>query len=267
MAGFAKNAYGEVVGFDAHTYHTIIVGATRSGKSSTAYMMLFRAAQDPNLVIVGIDPSGLTLAPFEDCGQSLIATGSYDPSRYVEILENLTALMDARTAMLRRCGTDKLKPSTATPTVLVVLEEYAGILATCDSHDSGAKPAERIKPLITGAVGRLLREGAKCQIFVWCILQRPDATLIGGGDRAQYSRRITHRLDNRDGVTMLNESATEEHITKILTFPTGVGLLNEPGEPYRYFRSAYLPYAEYLATVAYHYQPNNRLWQELAPSA
>ena len=263
MAGFAKNAYGEVVSFDAHQFHTIIVGATRSGKSSTAYMMLSAAARDSAVVVCGIDPSGLTLAPFEDNGQDLIATGSHEPARYAEILDNLVALLSARNQRLRLDRADKMTATPETPTVVVVLEEYSGILAACDTHDAGAKPAERLKPRVQGAVGRLLREGAKCQILVWALLQRPDANLIGGGDRAQYARRITHRLDNKDGVVMLNEAATDDQIGKVLTFPTGVGLLNEAGEQYRFFRSAYLPYSEYMQDIGYHYQPHNSLHQEL----
>lgn len=37
MPGFAKNAYGEVIGFDAHKYHTIIVSHTEREKRNRLY--------------------------------------------------------------------------------------------------------------------------------------------------------------------------------------------------------------------------------------
>jgi len=54
---------------------------------------------------------------------------------------------------------------------------------------------------------------------------------------------------------MLNESATDEQITKVLEFPAGVGLLNEAGEPYKFFRAAHLDYAEYVQRIQQHYTP------------
>ena len=265
MLGFAKDAYGEIISFDPHKHHTILSGVTRSGKSSTMYSILARAATDPRVAIVGLDASGLTLAPFEDLGQSLIATGTHEPQRYVEILENLVSFMDCRIRELRRLGLDKLTPTETTPTVLCVLEEYGGILAACDQYDVTVKPTDRIKPRVIGAIGRIQREAEKVNLRLICSIQRPDATVLGSGaERENYSRRLTHRMSSVEGVKMLNDDITPEQISKVLTLPAGVGLLNEPAEPYRFFRSAFIIYSEYLQRITATYQTKNQLYREIA---
>lgn len=263
MINFAKDAWGQVVGIDIHRYSTICVGATRSGKSATTYMCLSRAAQDKSVVIVGIDSSGITLAPFEDAGQSMIITDTSNPAQFVDVLDSLVALMEARTKRLRRLGLDKLQPSEATPTVIIVLEEYAGTLAACEAFDSGVKPADKTKPRVVGAVGRLAREANKCSMYLWMVLQRGDASVVTGDARSQFSRRVTHRLDNRDGVAMLNENATDDEVAKVMQMTPGVALLNEAGEEYRFVKSALITYADYMQHVAANYRPRNDLHLEI----
>lgn len=67
---FAVGADGSRVRVDFHRDHTILAGATRSGKSVTSYMLLRGAARDPSVCIVGTDVSALLLGPFEDTGQA-----------------------------------------------------------------------------------------------------------------------------------------------------------------------------------------------------
>jgi len=266
--GLGKMASGEIAGFDGHeAAHQIVIGQTRSGKSITNYFLLSQVAFDPLIAVIGLDASGLTLAPFADSGQDFVVTGSADVTHYAVVLENAVALMDYRTVSMRQLGVDNFVPSETAPTVLVLLEEYAGVLAACDAHDASVKPVERIKPRVLGAVGRLLREGAKTQILVWTVIQRPDAAVVGGADRAQYARRVTHRVDSAEAVKMLNESATDADMARVLSFAPGVGLLNEPGRPYRYFRSAYLTYADYVERVKARYIPKNFIFDGLGADA
>lgn len=252
---FAFDAHGNRLTADLHRYHTILAGATRSGKSATSYVLLAGASCDPSIAIVGCDPSSLLLAPFEDAGQSQIVTGTRDLPAMAASLEALVQVMDERIAILRALGVDKFAPSPQRPTVLVVMEEYAGTLAACETYDAAQKPADRIKPKVLGAVGRLLREGAKAQIFVFTIIQRPDASILGGADRAQYSRRITHRLDNADGVRMLNEDTDLDTTSRLMSARPGVGLLNEAGEPLRFFKSVLLEYPAFVGYVRSNYRP------------
>ena len=252
---FGLDAEGRQVHADLHRAHTILAGATRSGKSSTSYVLLAGVARDRSAVVVGCDPSALLLAPFEDVGQEGLVTGTADLPAVVAVLDRVVRLMDGRIANLRRLGVDQLVPSPSLPTVLVVLEEYAGLLAACDAYDAAQKPGERLKPRVLSSVGRLLREGAKAQVLAFTVLQRPDAAVLGGAERAQYARRITHRLDNADGVRMLNETADGVTVERLMSAAPGVGLLNEAGQPHTFFRSALMGYAAYADQVRTHYRP------------
>jgi hypothetical protein len=261
--GFAKDSSGQTVTFDPTRNHTIICGATRSGKSVSAMVMLSKAAATPNIVITGVDPSGLTLSPFDDAGQALITTGSANPVQFAETLENLVSIMTSRTLRLREMKQDKLQPDNNTPTILIVLEEYAATLAAAENYDNTIKPKGNIKSRVLNAVGRLLRESAKVSMYVFTIIQRPDSAIIGGADRDQYSRKLTHRVSTIEAAAMLNDNATKAELEKVLTLPAGVGLLNEAAAPLRFYRSALLTYPEYVQYVAAHYQPNNIILREI----
>src|SRR5699024_12543066 len=56
--------------------HTVVAGATRSGKSVFSYVVLSQLARLPFVQVVGVDPSGLLLAPFVDAGAEHLALGT-----------------------------------------------------------------------------------------------------------------------------------------------------------------------------------------------
>jgi DNA segregation ATPase FtsK/SpoIIIE-like protein len=252
---FGIGTDGAKVYVDLSWASTILAGATRTGKSNTSYVLLGGASRDPATVVCGIDPSSLLLGPFSDAGQPDIVLGTANPAAVAETLERIVQVMDGRIAMLRRLGVDKLVASVEIPTVLVVLEEWAGTLRACKTHDATAKPADRLLPRVEAAVGRLLMEGSKCGVQAFCLIQRADAALLGGDIRAQYARRICHRLDNRDGMVMLLPDVEKDAVDRLMAAKPGVGLLAEAGEPPRWFRSVRIEYGDYLACVRSHYQP------------
>ncbi len=249
---FGTDEHGHAVGFDfLAPMHTSTGGGTRSGKTVTSYSILAAAAQDARVCVVGVDPSGILLAPhLGNVDGRLIHLGTDDAGHAIDVVEALVRVMDARIRLILDHGHDKV-PDTAFgpqfPVYLIVLEEYAGTLAWLQSLDQTRKPAERLHPRMVSAVGRLLREGAKAGLRVFTILQRPEAAVLH--DRAQYSRRISHRLDNADSVRMLFEGADSETIQRLMNVRPGVGLIHEAGESLRFFRADYLDYAAYRAAV------------------
>lgn len=231
--------------------HTIVAGATRSGKSVFSYLVLMYAALDPRVKVMGVDPSGILLAPHRSEGDHMgIHLGTDNPEHMVEVAERAVRIMDQRIAMLMERGHDKV-PDAAFgpefPILLFVLEEYAGTLDTLKLADQSRRPADKLYPRMVGAVGRLLREGAKAGVRVLTILQKPEAATLH--DRAQYSRRVSFRLDNRDAVAMLMESADPETTKWLMNVPPGMGLLHEAGEPMRRFRADRIEYSIYRALV------------------
>lgn len=239
---FGVDRMGEPVSYDPCSMHTILSGGTRGGKSATAYAILAQVADDPAIAVVGIDPSSILLTPFERAGGGVV-TGSSPAAlnRAVELAQGVEKEMDDRNRRLALRGLDKVPSdwiSPRLPAITLVLEEYGGTL----SATSKEQRAEIVR-----IVGRVLREGAKSSIHALTIIQKPEAATVH--DRAQYSRRISHRLDNGDAVRMLFEKATPDEVARIMDLVPGEGIIHDAGSPYRIFKTRYLDYPQYVAHV------------------
>jgi len=235
---------------------SVVSGATRSGKSSFMYGVLALAAEHPHVDVVGVDPSGILLAPFADAyaGTDLepwYHLGTADPEHAIAVVEGLVAIMDGRLALLRNAGTDQIPLAAFAdtfPLVLAVFEEYAGALTWLSGVDQGRKPADRLQSRFLGAVGRLLREGAKTGVRCWIVTQIPRAEILT--DRAQLARRVSFRLPSATEVRMLFEAADSDLVERLSNAAPGVGLIHEAGQPHRLFRAtAALDYAAYRSRV------------------
>lgn len=239
---FGVDRLGNPVHLDPTFAHTVLSGATRSGKSVASYLILGRIADDPAVEVVGIDPSSILLTPFQRPGGGVIVGSSPTAlDNAVELLRKLEAEMDERNRRLSINGLDKVPSgwlSPRFPSLLLVLEEYGGLLAAADKNQ---------RPEVIRIVGRILREGAKASIFVYAVLQRPEAAVLH--DRAQYARRISFRLDNADSVRMLFEGADPAQVQRIMDYSPGEGLLHLAGDPLTPFKARYLAYENYVAHV------------------
>lgn len=260
---------GVVLGVDEHgrplvlnpytTAHAGMQGATRSGKSSACYTLLAALAHRADVIVCGVDPSGLLLAPFTTSnggrGGAFIATGTSrdDITGAVTVLTDIVAMMDARIRDLRAMGVDKLTTFTpTTPACWVVMEEYPGLLAAAKALDNeaGTKAGDRLAPRLAAALGRLVKEGAKVGIFVLVLAQRMSADALNTDDRMNLALRLTLRVDNGDAVAMLHDGITRDHVHAVRTFAPGVALVESPGTGVRRVRLHYTDYATYRARVA-----------------
>lgn len=242
--------------------HVAIQGATRSGKSVMTYVLLGNLAGREDVRVCGADPSGLLLRPWatrQDAGPIAIggtgASTDQELDNYVDLANWLMQEMQRRAAILYESGSDKISDfSKEMPLLIVVLEEYSGLIEGLKSGDVGrgtAKTSEGPKrePVFTAAVGRLLREGAKYGIRVLILTQRMDASLIGGGARSQLGMRITLRIDNSDGIRMLHEGVDSELVSQVSEFSPGQGIFQVPGQPVRVARFDLIDYGDYRRMV------------------
>lgn len=238
------------------TAHMAIQGATRSGKSSATYTLLAALAYRADVLVTGIDPTGVLLAPFRaGPGERYIATGtsSDDLAHAVDVLDRLVVAMDARIRDLLATGADKITTFSASlPAVWVVLEEYPGLLAAARALDaeSSAKGRDRLAPRLERALGRLVKEGAKVGVTVLVLAQRMSANALDTDDRANIAVRVTLRVDNGDAVAMLHDGLTREGIDKVRQFAPGVAVMEAPGVPARRVRFHYTDYPTYRRRVA-----------------
>lgn len=230
--------------------HIAIQGATRSGKSALIYGMVSALVRKAAVMLAGIDPSRVLLTPWTDQPHPELRCVGDDPVAACQVLSSLVDLMTSRLDDLVTEGLDKFDIFTeARPLVVILLEEYPGLLEAAAAHDAGEKPADRVAPRIKGHVARLLRESAKVGFRVVLIAQRMDADIVGGASRSQLGLRVTLRVDNGDGVRMLHEHATSEQIAEVPTFPPGRALVQAPGVPLTAAQMDLTDYATYKARV------------------
>lgn len=243
-SAFGVDESGQAVTFSPASLHTAVAGRTRSGKSVTVYSILSDASEQPWVRVVGIDPTGVLLGPMSDGKPLDFALGTSPESLggALALLARVEREMDRRIAKLMLLGVDQIPPSAYCDprlgAILLVLEEYAGLLAAMTKAQ--AEEARRV-------VGRILREGSKAAVHVLTILQRPEAAVLH--DRAQYARAIVMAVENADSVRMLLPSATPEQTEQLLGASPGRGFIAEAGRPLRFFRADYMTYSQYAMSV------------------
>lgn len=234
-------------------FHVITQGASRSGKSVAVYSLLggyAAAAAAGEVVICGCDPTGILLAPFAEYpGAEFRALGLSDLDAIPAALNALVAEMDRRIAdLLMGQGRDKLDKGDA-PALLVVLEEYPGLLSALESADKALKSDQRRLPAVKNAVQRLIQEGAKALVRVQILAQRADASIVGGSERSNVGSRISLRVDNSDAVRMLHADASPEMVERIRSFKPGYAYVERAGLPPEVVRFDMADYAAYRAHV------------------
>lgn len=244
--GRRKDGRGDIWVDLADAAHWLMQGMTRSGKSALTYAMLSQCVQMPHVKIVGIDPTAILLGPHAD--QSMIHTGTADMENAVRVLDSVVAEMTRRIQMLVGHGLDKMSAfNEEWPLLLVVLEEWPGVLAAAQAEDDamGRKKSESVAPRLQMAVRRLVQESAKVGIRNQMMAQRADASVVGGAERSNYGYRITLRVDNGDAVRMLHPNASPEIVQQLETAGPGHGVMAMPGQSLTPFVADFCDYEMY----------------------
>lgn len=255
-----RSEAGEMLKLDLATMATSIAvqGQTRSGKSVFAYSVLSDLAAASNVIIAGVDPSSILLAPFIGTRHAdWQVLGTSEPEKVEALLARLVAEMDRRTRQLVAETRDKFDTfDEQRPLFMVVLEEYPGLRRGIEARDkeSGAGPSDRLLPKVDLHISRLLAEAAKVGIRVLVLAQRLDTTVLSGGDRSNIPSRLSFRVDRGDAVKMLHESIPEGlDVEDVRGFQPGVGLYESSVADQRVvrFRGSYAPggYDDYVRRI------------------
>ena len=254
VIGRAEDGTPVIVNVVKDASHSALQGQTRSGKSALSYGILGSYAHSPEVLVCGVDPSGILLGPFKNGrGGAWIATGTADLTNAVDALSGVVAEMDLRIATLAANGLDKIEAFTpALPVLLVVLEEYPGLIAAAKAEDDAKdrKAGERVAPQIARLVGRLFKESAKVGGRVMILAQRMSSQAVDTDDRSNFGIRATLRVDNGDAVRMLHDGADKSLVDEIRQFPAGMGLIESSGRPLMRWRADFTTYNQYLTRVA-----------------
>lgn len=241
-------------------WHIAVQGQTRSGKSVWTYLLLSQVAAMRNALVAGIDPTGILFAPLEGApGADFRASRgrAEELEEYVHVLTRLVDLMDTRIDDLLAQGLDKMEEFTPeNPLVIVVLEEYPGIIRALKAQDqtSGAKVADRLAPKVEALIGRLVSESAKVGIRVLAIAQRMSAQVMDTDTRSQMGTRISLRLDNADAIGMLHDNVDDDLKAQWPIFAPGVGVADIAGTRNQ-FRADLIDYQQYRKAWLERYPP------------
>lgn len=234
--------------------HALFSGRTRSGKSVQVYTALYGLHGQP-VRVAGIDPSGVLFGALgEGLGGSAWRVKTLrDPQRVIDVMAEIVAEMDRRIDLLLAERQDKFSQfSEGFPLIIVVMEEYPGLLSALQSIDqaSGARGADRAEMRVRAAIQRLALEGAKVGVRLWLVAQRADAQLLTGVLRGQLTARFSFSQDD-DGLRMLHEGITPEQIEAAADFLPGQGFAEIWGElPLTTYRADLCDYADLAARYA-----------------
>lgn len=227
--------------------HMIVQGTTRSGKSVFTYGLLAQLVRRSDVLITGVDPTGLLFRPFAGSHHADWQTsGLGDLDAVEKLLTRVVAEMDSRIRTLPM-DRDTAALSDDQPAVFVVLEEWAGCLKVLDAVATrDDKPGTRVRALVS----RLLAEGAKVGVKVLILVQRAEATVVGALERSQCSLRISFRVDSMTSVELLHAGADRAVADAHTIAAPGIALVTRPGAPLARLRAPFLgSYAAYAAAV------------------
>ncbi|NMO94002.1 hypothetical protein [Actinomycetospora sp. TBRC 11914] len=228
--------------------HVAVQGQNGSGKSQLSYGITTQCAAAADILVAGSDITGLLLGRAWDgtAHRPWQVTGSRDLLAHADHLDRLVAWMDARLDAMppRR---DAVTPTTTNPLVLVVLEEFPGLLRA--AHAKDRKLAERI----TCAALRLLSEGRKAAFRVLMLAQRFEANAVGGGyARDQFAVRISFRVP-AESLAMLHGDDARPLGPEHANVAPGIAYLSAPGHDCTRLRAPYVGgYGAFCDRIARH---------------
>ena len=137
----------------------LVAGLPGSGKSNLLNVIVAALAGCRDVVLLGIDPQGTELGPWEPVFERLVLeTGS----KIEALLTDLMAVMDARTKFLRRQKRRAWLPSPDTPEIVLIVDEAA-----------------RLDPSSIELIAQLAAGGRKAGIHIVLATQRPTARALG----------------------------------------------------------------------------------------
>lgn len=227
--------------------HYALQGQSRSGKSVALYSLISQLRATPFVQITGVDPTGALPSIHDTTSWVLAGDGGIGVADLSLWLDKIEAILNQRLFDLRQSHyLDKFELNDHKhPLLIIVFEEFPGVLRSLKLAEAGVKPAERVSDRLKAIYGRLLMESAKVNIRTVTVAQRADAEFLGGAERAQIACRITFKVDNQDAVKMFHDGVSGHEWETLRNAAPGVGIIEQIGQPRTIFRAFNIGFPEY----------------------
>lgn len=166
---------------DSNSAHTLIAGATGSGKSEmlrTVVASLLDNNSPTDLQMLAIDLKNEGLAPFANCPHVLA---------YAEEPVQASAIIKWVYAELEKRNREKYN----TPRIVLAIDELAELAAGCG------------KDAVHNELASIARMGRSRGINIIAAAQKPDATLISGQLKSQLTVRVIGLLESAQAAAFI----------------------------------------------------------------
>lgn len=200
--------------------HWLVIGATRSGKSTLVTALVCELANQP-VALVGVDcKGGMELSLFE----RRLSTLACSRSEALQVLRALMGETERRMQVCRKVGARSIweLPQDERPVPIVILvDEVAELYLTDGTRESKDESAQCSTVLL-----RLAQLGAALGVHLVVAGQRVSADLGTGVTslRAQLGGRITHRVSDPGTAVMALGDLAPDAVAAALTITE-----HEPG--------------------------------------
>ena len=183
---------GEVVRVDV-TDRILTAGASGSGKSVALRVLMASALALPNTALVIID------LKVEGALWSHVARVESEPEGIQSVIDDLTAEMREREAIMRTEGMDTWEPTPERPRIVVIIDEGAELIAEVPDSITGARS--------------LARRARSAEMPLWWATQKPTVSGPGKGLDSAISAQLTSQVclavsSPTEARTVLGEDAT-----------------------------------------------------------
>ena len=171
-----------------HLYgrHALVAGNPGSGKSNALRVLLAGLAASRDVAIFGIDPKHVELSMWSPRLSGLVTGSDVEPAAVM--LEQLLDEVQSRARFLASTGRAKLKPTSAHPWVVLVIDEWAELGAAGDSKKRQA---------LAGLLRRYVALGRAVGCTAVLATQRPTSDTIDVGTRALIDLRFALKVGDR----------------------------------------------------------------------
>lgn len=227
--------------------HIGLQGMTRSGKSVGLYSLLGQFRSIPYIQITGIDPTGALPSRHDQIPWVIGGGKGITPASVARWLDQIEDILSTRLLDLRKSHyLDKFDyDDPEHPLIVVVFEEYPGVLASLKLAEAGVKPADRVLDRLKAVFSRLLMESLKVNIRCVVVAQRADAEFLGGAQRSQLGARISFKVEDQAAVDMFHPGMSGTEWNTLKDSQAGTAIVHHADQPRTMFRAFNIGFLEY----------------------